>query len=1020
MEKNLLSYIWRHSRRQQIIVVLLTFLSFPILYMSLELPKWIINEAISHPEKARVLFGQPLDSVTFLASLCIGLLLLILLNGVLKMQVNTYKGIIGERMIRRLRYSLIDNLLRFPLGHFSHLSSGEIISTVTAETEPLAGYIGESIALPLFQGGTMLTILAFMFAQDWVFGLTSVALIPLQVYVIPKLQKQINQLKKQRVRQVRLLSASLAETVSGAEEIRLQGTERRTLAEYSQYLGDLFWIRLEIFKKKFFMKFLNNTIGQITPFLFYLFGGYLVIKGSLTLGALVAALAAHKDLTSPWKELLNFYQLHEDAKLKYSQINELFNPEGLLPIAAFQPVTAQDHLKGDIVAQNLSWVSPSGERVLSGVNFQIKAGTSVAITGNFAVRRTQLARLLSGLETPASGRLVIGDQPLSDIPQSLLRARLALQGHSPHIFAGTISDNAYYGLLQTPPQPMGDVLADVKQYKESRAAGNSTDWFMGDWRDFQRTGMSDSADWTYQVLETIGSSAIIYRRSLLEVFEASAYPELAEKLLEGRKLARHLIVERQLESMITGLDPDVFNPYSSLAENILFGISTDTSLDIDHLAAHPYLHAILTSLKLQERVEATGLLIVRELLKAHQAGLSSQLLEDFQVADEEELDRISRLANKARRSKRSQQDWQKHLTKLFLLLVPEKHHFAPLDARTRTLLLQARRDFAVNPPPDLARCLLPFDVDQHHPRLSVRENLLFGRINHNHPDAERTMNQLLDELVIMLDIRSALIQLFNESQVGINGSRLPIHAIHSIPLARILMKKPDILIFHDALAPLEPQERQAVRARIRKLLPDVTLIWINSQVSYPAEFDQVLEFSETGPLLQVYPEPPQAATLATPTTTDQARQSASQSDCQRSKDPYAVISHAHQFAGLSAAQHRYLANQARTLQFPANTTLYRAGDEADSVWLIITGAVVTERQASNDSGLQHLARLARLDSFGAMEVLADTPRILTACTQTDSNLLKIDRSVIENLIGDDVRVCRQLLHNMTGPWVKKL
>ena len=71
----------------------------------------------------------------FLVALCLSLLALIVFNGALKMRINTFKGIIGERLVRRLRYNLIHNMLRFPLPYFSRVSSGELISTVTAETE---------------------------------------------------------------------------------------------------------------------------------------------------------------------------------------------------------------------------------------------------------------------------------------------------------------------------------------------------------------------------------------------------------------------------------------------------------------------------------------------------------------------------------------------------------------------------------------------------------------------------------------------------------------------------------------------------------------------------------------------------------------------------------------------------------------------------------------------------------------------------------------------------------------------
>ena len=66
------------------------------------------------------------------------------------------------------------------------------------------------------------------------------------------------------------------------------------------------------------MKSLNNFIMNLTPFFFYTVGGYLVIEGKLSLGALVASLASYKDLASAIRELFKYYQTLQDARTRYS------------------------------------------------------------------------------------------------------------------------------------------------------------------------------------------------------------------------------------------------------------------------------------------------------------------------------------------------------------------------------------------------------------------------------------------------------------------------------------------------------------------------------------------------------------------------------------------------------------------------------------------------------------------------------------------------------------------------------
>src|SRR6185437_2636028 len=98
------------------------------------------------------------------------------------------KGRLGERMLRRFRYTLYLRLLRFPSSYFQKMSSAQIIPMITVECEPLGGFIGDAFVLPLFQGGQLLTIIFFMFMQDPMLGAAAVALYPVQGYIIPKLQ----------------------------------------------------------------------------------------------------------------------------------------------------------------------------------------------------------------------------------------------------------------------------------------------------------------------------------------------------------------------------------------------------------------------------------------------------------------------------------------------------------------------------------------------------------------------------------------------------------------------------------------------------------------------------------------------------------------------------------------------------------------------------------------------------------------------------------------------------------------
>jgi ABC-type multidrug transport system fused ATPase/permease subunit len=158
------------------------------LYLTLELPKRIINDAISSDQSFIYVewLDREFDQVTFLMLLCGAFLIYVLGHGLPKMRINTLKGILSERMLRRFRFQLISRIMRFPQPYLKRTSQGEMVSMITSEAEPMGGMMGDAISLPVLQAGQMLTILAFLFLQSFWFGVAACALIPLQAWLIPK------------------------------------------------------------------------------------------------------------------------------------------------------------------------------------------------------------------------------------------------------------------------------------------------------------------------------------------------------------------------------------------------------------------------------------------------------------------------------------------------------------------------------------------------------------------------------------------------------------------------------------------------------------------------------------------------------------------------------------------------------------------------------------------------------------------------------------------------------------------
>lgn len=312
------SYIVTFSRADQIALITLGLVSMPVLYATLELPKMIINSALAKAHENFDGFGVTLTQIEHLAVLCVAYLIAISFGGILKYILNVYKGSVGERLLRRLRL-LIYRSWRKGAGSDKRT---EVIPLLAQEVEPIGGFAADAFSLPVFQGGTVATILFFMFAQDPILGAAAITLLPIQLVLIPRLQKRVNTIMRQRVRQIRTLGGRLGEQAVDIQRGALK------IAEVTSLMSELEKTRRQLHRAKFFMKAVNNFLTALTPFFFYSIGGYLVIEGGLTLGALVAVLAAYKDFSSPVRQLFKYYQTVEDVRIRFQELRLFLSTSG--------------------------------------------------------------------------------------------------------------------------------------------------------------------------------------------------------------------------------------------------------------------------------------------------------------------------------------------------------------------------------------------------------------------------------------------------------------------------------------------------------------------------------------------------------------------------------------------------------------------------------------------------------------------------------------------------------------------
>lgn len=968
---------------------------FPLLYLTLELPKQIINDAIGSGSPTVSAYGYEFEQITYLMMLCGGFLVAVLCHGLLKMRINTMKGVLAERLLRRFRYTLIARILRFPQPYFERTSQGELVSMVTAESEPMGGLMGDAIAQPVLQAGQMLTILGFLFFQSVAFGFAAIALIPLQAWLIPKLQRQINLLNKKRVIQVRALAAEIGEGAAGAGTLRVNGGWRFRMAMIGNRLGNLFSIRFEIYQKKFFMKFLNNFITQLTPFFFFSIGGYLVIQGDVTIGALVAALAAYKDLSSPWKELLAYYNQVADMSLRWETITERFAPAGMIDDDLFYgPAPETPRLTGDIVLDHVTVTDGDGNAVLEDISLTVPAGTSLAITAPNDEDRRALAEVLTRETLPTSGSVTVSGHDIRSLHQTAIAKRVGHANSRPIMFQGSYGQNVMMPIRLAPTAASEET--DFK--REAIRAGNTPDMLDGKWLDPTIAGVPDKdalRTWWYTLIDGSGSGDALTRRTMDQTFDEKEHPQLAKALIDLRPKVAAAVAEAGLDRYVHRFDPDTYNPALPVGENVLFATPREV-IGPELIEAEIEFLRLLHDLSLASNLEMMARNILEMLRQTFGPnGTDHPLFRKLGL----EVEIYETALELVDRKPAGSDITDKELA--LLLSVPSnitaEQVAAAFPADVQAQVLKMRIEHGAKLRQQMKNTFVPIQPDAHVHGLSVLENALYGKVSDSAGARADDLRRIVVDALTEAGANQLVLELVFDVPIALGGANLPALFAEPLSISRATIKRPDILILDEPMASYGEETRAALFRNLRTLLPDAALIVLGASFEDEDAFDAHVEIVQ-GRLQGAEGERMEAGTDA---SADLARK-------------VEALRQAPMFAGLKRKQLRLLAFGARWYSaHPGEYVFHKNDDPTDGAYMVIDGEadLLLPQDGAEDTLIATVGAGALVGELG---LIRSEPRALDMRAKSELTCLRIGEEEFMAVVENDAATAFRLLQVVAG------
>ncbi|MFC3799735.1 ABC transporter ATP-binding protein [Cohnella sp. GCM10012308] len=365
-----------------------------------------------------------------------------LAKGVLNVWQTHLNNKVGQSVMRDLNDRLFRNLQRQSMSFFTRSRTGEIVQRISGDVQAVQGAITGTIVNAITQAVTLIATVVILLRLDWRLALVSMIVIP--VLLLPA--RRIGALRKSlrlRVQTLRgEMSSHLSETfgVSGALLTRIYGREEAQVRKFGEMNDTVksMELRLGLIGRWYGMA--AGVSNPVATAIVYLYGGWLVIHGGLSIGSVIAFAALTGRMYEPVSGLLG---MHLDLSAAMGIFQRIFEYLDLEPEVADAPNAEPLRRGGGLVEfDGVSFAYASGgAAVLKEIKLTARPGQLLALVGPSGAGKTTLAGLVGRLYDPTQGSVRIDGRDIRGVTLASLREQIGYVTQEPFLFYGTIADN---------------------------------------------------------------------------------------------------------------------------------------------------------------------------------------------------------------------------------------------------------------------------------------------------------------------------------------------------------------------------------------------------------------------------------------------------------------------------------------------------------------------------------------------------------------------------------------------------
>ena len=350
---------------------------------------------------------------------------------------------VAQKITYRIRNDIAVKINKLPMKYFDKKTNGEVLSVITNDIDTLSMNLNQSITHIITAICTIIGILVMMFSISWQMTLISLVILPIAGILVTAIVKKSQKYFNRQQDYLGHVNGQVEEVYGGLNIVKVFNAEEKVTKEFEKANDELYHSGWKAQFLSGLMHPVMNFISNVGYVAVAVAGGYLAIRGTITVGNIQSFIQYNKQFTQPINQLAQISNMLQAMMAAAERIFEfLEEPE---EVVTTKGNIDTSKLEGNVQFEHVKFGYDPEKTIIKDFNANVKEGQKIAIVGPTGAGKTTMVKLLMRFYDVTDGAILVDGHNVKDFDRGELRKMFGMVLQDTWLFGGTVKENIKYG-----------------------------------------------------------------------------------------------------------------------------------------------------------------------------------------------------------------------------------------------------------------------------------------------------------------------------------------------------------------------------------------------------------------------------------------------------------------------------------------------------------------------------------------------------------------------------------------------